>query len=130
MYKRVPRNKPAHMKHLDDPIIEYIHLYRPDQEHFLSNLPRGKYIVCADYTTVEEITGKKVVLQHNCFETVVDRLDNNSELNAIIDVDPLITAYSRFTRGRGWYHCSGHPVHGLLHGLRRVPPVHQRGDQQ
>merc|ERR1711941_235725 len=39
MYKRVPRNKPAHMKHLDDPIIEYIHLYRPDQEHFLSNLP-------------------------------------------------------------------------------------------
>ena len=50
MYKRVPRNKPALMQHLDDPIIEYIQLYRLDQEHFLSNLPMGKYIVCADYT--------------------------------------------------------------------------------
>ena len=31
MYKRVPRNKPALMEHLDDPIIEYIQLYRLDQ---------------------------------------------------------------------------------------------------
>ena len=73
MYKRVPRNKPAHMKHLDDPIIEYIHLYRIDQEHFLSNLPKGRYIVCADY----KIGG--VVVQHNCFETYIDRPDTNGE---------------------------------------------------
>ena len=71
MYKRVPRNKPAKMKHLDDPVIEYIHLYRVDQEHFLTNLPMGKYIVCADYS----IEG--VVVQHNCFETFVERPDTN-----------------------------------------------------
>ena len=79
MYKRVPMNKPAHIRNLDDPIVEYIHLYRPDQEHFLINLPRGKYIVCADYTMTEAHSGQKVVLQHDCFETTVDRLDNNSE---------------------------------------------------
>ena len=31
MYKRVPRNKPALMEHLEDPIIEYIQLYRLEQ---------------------------------------------------------------------------------------------------
>ena len=71
MYKRVPRNKPALMQHLDDPIIEYIQLYRLDQEHFLSNLPMGKYIVCADYSI------NTIVVQHNCFETIVERLDTN-----------------------------------------------------
>ena len=80
MYKRVPLNKPAHINNLDDPIVEYIRLYRPDQEHFLSNLPRGKYIVCADYTMTDERTGTKIVLQHDCFETTVARLDSNSEL--------------------------------------------------
>ena len=84
MYKRVPMNKPAHIRNLDDPIVEYIHLYRPDQEHFLINLPRGKYIVCADYTMTEAHSGKKVVLQHDCFETTVDRLDNNSESKDLI----------------------------------------------
>ena len=79
MYKRVPLNKPAHINNLDDPIVEYIRLYRPDQEHFLSNLPRGKYIVCADYTMTEANTGTKIVLQHDCFETTVARLDSNSE---------------------------------------------------
>ena len=81
MYKRVPMNKPAHIRNLDDPIVEYIHLYRPDQEHFLINLPRGKYIVCADYTMTEPHSGKKIVLQHDCFETLVDRTDTNSELS-------------------------------------------------
>jgi len=104
MYKRVPRNKPAHMKHLDDPIIEYIHLYRPDQEHFLSNLPRGKYIVCADYTTVEEITGKKVVLQHNCFETVVDRLDNNSLQGGVVGIIALAILCMVCCMGYAVYH--------------------------
>ena len=38
MYKRVPRNK-AGRKHLDDPIIEIVPLYRYEQEHFIHDLP-------------------------------------------------------------------------------------------
>ena len=77
MYKRVPRNKPAQMKHLNDPITEYIHLYRLDQEHFLTNLPMGKYIVCADYTI--KVGGVDKVVQHNCFEAFVERPDTYGE---------------------------------------------------
>ena len=40
MYKRVPRNKAPHRKHLDDPIIEIVPLYRYDQEHYIHDLPR------------------------------------------------------------------------------------------
>ena len=75
MYERVSRNKPALQQHLDDPVIEYIHLRHIDQVHYLSDLPRGKYIVCGDAT----VHGK--VFQSNCFETVIDRLDNNSKYN-------------------------------------------------
>jgi len=39
MYKRVPRNKAAHRKHLDDPIIEIVPLYRYEQEHYIHDLP-------------------------------------------------------------------------------------------
>lgn len=83
MYKRVPRNKPALMQHLDDPIIEYIQLYRLDQEHFLSNLPMGKYIVCADYTV------RGVIVQHDCFETIVDRLDTNELQGGVVGIIAL-----------------------------------------
>jgi len=83
MYKRVPRNKPALMEHLDDPIIEYIQLYRLDQEHFLTNLPMGKYIVCADYKVLD------VVVQHNCFETIVNRPDTNVLQGGVVAIIAL-----------------------------------------
>jgi len=83
MYKRVPRNKPALMEHLDDPIIEYIQLYRIDQEHFLTNLPMGKYIVCADYKVHD------VVVQHNCFETIVNRPDTNVLQGGVVAIIAL-----------------------------------------
>ena len=79
MYKRVPLSKIPHRENLENPIVEYIKLYRRDQEHFLGNLPRGKYIVCADYTMTDASNGKKIVLQHDCFETNVTRGDSNSE---------------------------------------------------
>ena len=34
---------------------------------------RGKYIVCGDHSIQE------VIVQHNCFETTIDRLDNNGK---------------------------------------------------
>ena len=37
---------------------------------------RGKYIVCGDHSIHE------VIVQHNCFETIIDRLDNNGN-NAV-----------------------------------------------
>merc|ERR1719348_2795574 len=83
MYKRVPQNKPALMEHLDDPIIEYIQLYRLDQEHFLTNLPMGKYIVCADYKVHD------VVVQHNCFESIVNRPDTNVLQGGVVAIIAL-----------------------------------------
>ena len=38
------------------------------------DLPMGKYIVCG------EAHKEGHVVQANCFETIIDRLDNNSEL--------------------------------------------------
>merc|ERR1711892_504602 len=67
-------------QHLDDPVIEYIHLYRLDQEYYLNDLPMGKYIVCGD----AQINGH--VFQSNCFETVIDRLDNNMLQGGVIGV--------------------------------------------
>lgn len=80
MYERVPRNKPALQRHLDDPVIEYVHVYRLDQEHYLTNLPMGKYIVCGE----AQINGE--VFQANCFETSIDRLDNNMLQGGVIAV--------------------------------------------
>ena len=39
----------------------------------LQDLPMGKYIVCG------EAHKEGHVVQANCFETIIDRLDNNSE---------------------------------------------------
>lgn len=83
LYKRVPRNKAAHRKHLDDPIIEIVPLYRYEQEHFIHDLPRGKYIVCGDHSI------KDVIVEHNCFETIIDRLDNNELQGGVVCIIAL-----------------------------------------
>jgi len=83
MYKRVPRNKAAHRKHLDDPIIEIVPLYRYEQEHFIHDLPRGKYIVCGDHSI------KDVIVEHNCFEVIIDRLDNNELQGGVVCIIAL-----------------------------------------
>jgi len=80
MYERVPRDKPALQQHLDDPVIEYVHVYRVEQEHYLTNLPMGKYIVCGE----AQINGE--VFQSNCFETSINRLDNNMLQGGVIAV--------------------------------------------
>jgi len=83
MYKRVPRNKAAHRKHLDDPIIEIVPLYRYEQEHYIHDLPRGKYIVCGDHS-IED-----VIVEHNCFETIIDRLDTNELQGGVVCIIAL-----------------------------------------
>merc|ERR1712223_1119560 len=74
MYERVPRNRPPLLQHLDAPVIEYVPLHWPAQHHRLQDLPMGKYIVCG------EAHKEGHVVQANCFETIIDRLDNNMML--------------------------------------------------
>ena len=73
LYERVSRNKGPFMLHLDDPVIEFIPLETRAQIYTLAELPMGKYIVCGE----AQINGE--VFQSNCFETSINRLDNNSE---------------------------------------------------
>jgi len=80
MYERVRRTRPPLLTHLDNPVKEIVNLYKEYQEHELSNLPIGKYIVCGD----AQIHGQ--VFQTNCFETVIDKLDNNQLQVGVIAV--------------------------------------------
>jgi len=80
MYERVPRNRPPLLQHLDDPVVEYVPLHWPAQHHRLQNLPMGKYIVCG------EAHSQGYVIQANCFETVIDRLDNNMLPGGVVGV--------------------------------------------
>ena len=48
LYERVPLNKQPLLQHLDDPVIEYIHLDFSPLSYHLSDLPMGKYIVCGE----------------------------------------------------------------------------------
>jgi len=65
MYERVPVSKPALPQNLDDPVIEYVPMFRGEQEHRLYNLPVGKYIICG------EAFAKGDVFQANCVEAHV-----------------------------------------------------------
>merc|ERR1712066_861564 len=80
MYERVPRNRPPLLQHLDDPVIEYVPLHWPAQHHRLRDLPMGKYIVCG------EAHKEGHVVQANCFETIIDRLDNNMLPGGVVGV--------------------------------------------
>ena len=73
LYERVSLNKGPFMLHLDEPVIEFIPLIRRAQSYTLSELPMGKYIVCGEAMLMGE------VYQASCFETRIERLDNNSE---------------------------------------------------
>jgi len=73
LYERVPVHRQPVMQQLDDPVIEYIPLTRRVQSHDLTELPMGKYIVCGEAMVQGE------VYQANCFETCIERLDNNSK---------------------------------------------------
>ena len=72
LYERVPLDKGPFMLHLDDPVIVFIPLIRRAQSYTLSELPMGKYIVCGEAMVMGE------VYQASCFETRIERLDNNS----------------------------------------------------
>merc|ERR1712223_2137225 len=80
MYERVPRNRPPLLQHLDAPVIEYVPLHWPAQHHRLQDLPMGKYIVCG------EAHKEGHVVQANCFETIIDRLDNNMLPGGVVGV--------------------------------------------
>ena len=70
-YERVRHTHPPTLCHLDNPVREIITLYKEDQEHELSNLPVGKYIVCGEAKFGDRI------LETNCFQTTVEKGDDN-----------------------------------------------------
>ena len=73
LYERVAVHKQPDLQQLSDPVIEYIPLTRRAQSHEIEELPMGKYIVCGEAL----IEGQ--VKQASCFETRIERLDNNSK---------------------------------------------------
>ena len=73
LYERVPLNKQPYFQHLDDPVVKYIPLDRSPLLYDLSELPQGKYIVCGEAMVAGD------VYQASCFETRIERLDNNSK---------------------------------------------------
>ena len=72
-YERVRHTHAPLLHHLDNPVREVVDLYKEYQEHQLFNLPVGKYIVCGD----AQVQGQ--VFQKNCFETTINKLENNGE---------------------------------------------------
>ena len=77
-YERVPLHRKPCMAHLDDPVLEYIPLIRNSQTHMLTDLPKGKYIVCG-----EAMDQSGEVYQDSCFETRIRRHNVEGELNNI-----------------------------------------------
>ena len=69
-YERVPMHRKPCMAHLDDPVLEYIPLIRTSQTYMLTDLPKGKYIVCG-----EAMDQQGEVYQESCFETRIKRKD-------------------------------------------------------
>jgi len=80
MYERVPLSKAAIPQHLNDPVIEYVPIYRREQEHRLYNLPVGKYIVCG------EAMSDGNVFQANCVEALIRKQGNRMLQGGVICV--------------------------------------------
>ena len=53
----------------------------------IENLPKGKYIVCGESNVDDEI------IQTNCFQTIISKLDNNREL-----IDQIVLVSSLFKK--------------------------------
>jgi len=67
-YERVPQHRQPAMQHLADPVEEYIPLIRTSQTFTITDLPRGKYIVCGE---AMDKMGK--VYQEGCLETRISQ---------------------------------------------------------
>ena len=63
-YERVPLHRQPARHHLADPVEEYIPVIRTSQTFTITDLPRGKYIVCG-----EAIDKVGEVYQEGCLET-------------------------------------------------------------
>ena len=68
LYERVNARRKLDMAYLDDPVIEYIPLIRRVQRCDLTELPKGRYIVCG------EAMVQGVVYQSSCCEITIQRV--------------------------------------------------------
>ena len=73
LYERVPHHYKPNMAVLDDPVIDYMPLIRSVQSYYLTELPKGKYIVCGEAM----LHGK--VYQSSCCENKIERMHTRSE---------------------------------------------------
>jgi len=73
LYERVPMNRKPCVQHLDDPVVEYHPMIRDTQTYTLSDLPRGKYIVCGE--AMDQDDGE--IVQASCLETQIERRHEN-----------------------------------------------------
>merc|ERR1711970_102566 len=67
-YERVPQHRQPARQHLADPVEEYIPLIRTSQTFTITDLPRGKYIVCG-----EALDKMGEVYQEGCLETRISQ---------------------------------------------------------
>ena len=65
-YERVPLHRQPHKQHLANPVEEYIPIIRTSQTFTITDLPRGKYIVCG-----EAMDKMGRVYQESCLESSI-----------------------------------------------------------
>ena len=80
-YERVPQHRQPAMQHLADPVEEYIPLIRTSQTFTITDLPRGKYIVCGE---AMDKMGK--VYQEGCLETRISQKEKKGMSQMIISI--------------------------------------------
>ena len=73
LYERVNVRRKLGMAHLTDPVIEFLPMQKEIERCDLTELPRGRYIVCG------EAMVKGEVYQASCCEINIDRIQHRSE---------------------------------------------------
>ena len=73
LYERVNVRRKLGMAHLTDPVIEFLPMQKEIERCDLTELPRGRYIVCG------EAMVKGEVFQASCCEINIDRIQHRSE---------------------------------------------------
>ena len=73
LYERVNARRKLGMAHLSDPVIEFLPLKKREQRCDLTELPRGRYIVCGEAMVEGE------VYQTSCCEINIEKIQHRSK---------------------------------------------------
>ena len=87
----------AHMGSLSTPVISHVNFSKDSPTtHNITNLPRGKYVVCG------EAYSEGIIYQAGCTEIIVEKLETKSKIMKII----LALLIHAQTCGQGSFRCS------------------------